>query len=210
MKRLAAEAYSFIPYLYIWGLQWMADSLLQYFRVLDPNGAIRMALLGAAAVLSLFCAVRGLGRRGNKEHPRSDSIGGVFPDSGSASGSIGTASDVGAGSKGSPSTSATWAIPLLAAAALLVIVVLLSRLEIVPLFTAELFRSFALSCFYLYAGMKLGREIVYLGLWLLSLSVIITVWYLGYAPIILGFSAGASLLACAVILRIWRRAGLRI
>jgi hypothetical protein len=190
----------------------MADSLLQYFRVLDPNGTFRMVLLWAAAVLSIIYAIRGLGRRGKKAHPRSDSIGDIISDSGSGSGSIGTASgDVGAGSEGSPSASAPgWAIPVLAAAALLFIVVLLSRLEIVPLFTAELSRSFALACFYLYAGMKLGREIVYLGLWLLSLSIIITVWYLGYAPIILGFSAGASLLACAVILRIWRRASLRI
>lgn len=211
MKRLAAEAYSFIPYLYIWGLQWMANSLLQYFRVLDPNGAIRMVLLSAAAVLSIFFAVRGLGRRGKKAHPSSASIGGD-PGSSSGSGSIGTASgEVSADSEGSHPTSAPgWAIPVLAAAALLLIVVLLSRLEIVPLFAAELSRSFALACFYLYVGMKLGREIVYLGLWLLSLSIIITVWYLGYAPIILGFSAGASLLACAVILRIWRRAGLRM
>jgi hypothetical protein len=189
----------------------MANSLLQYFRVLDPNGTIGMVLLWAAAVLSIFYAVRGLGSRGKKAHPRSGSIDGA-PGSGSDSATIGTASgEVDADSEGSHSASAPgWAIPVLAAAALLVIVVLLSRLGVVPLFTAELSRSFALACFYLYVGMKLGREIVYLGLWLLSLSIIITVWYLGYAPIILGFSAGASLLACAVILRIWGRAGLRM
>lgn len=94
---------------------------------------------------------------------------------------------------------------MLSAAALLIVVILLVRIELVPLFAAELFRSFALACFYLFLGSKLGREIGYLGLWLLSLSVLIAVWYLGYAPIILGFSAGASLLACAIMIRLWSR-----
>ncbi|TMV45134.1 hypothetical protein FE783_30215 [Paenibacillus mesophilus] len=193
MKRLAADAYSTIPYLYIWGFQWIADSLLQYGWMLDPNGTIRSLLLWAAVGLSVAYWIRG--RSGIKEAAQASSRANA------ASGNGGTRSD-----PGSASGTGRW-IPAIAAAGLLLVVVLLARLELVPLFTAELFRSIVLSCVYVIAGMKLGREIVYLGLWLLALTVIIAVWYLGYAPIILGFSGGASLLACAVMFRIWAKAG---
>ncbi|MDF2715472.1 MAG: hypothetical protein K0R28_2397 [Paenibacillus sp.] len=175
MKRLAAEAYSTIPYLYIWGFQWIADSLLQYGWMLDPQGTIRTILLWTAAGLSVVYWIRGRSRHRDAALARAGSN--------TVSGDGDTRSDPGSDSGGG------WWIPAIAAAGLLLVVVLLARLELVPLFTAELSRSFVLACLYVYAGIKLGREIVYLGLWLSALT------------------GGASLLACAVMFRLWGKAG---
>lgn len=167
--------------------------MLQYGWMLDPHGTIRTLLLWAAAGLSVVYWIRGRKRRREAAHAHSSAD--------AASGNDGTRSDPSAAPEGG------WWIPAIAAAGLLLVVVLLARLELVPLFTAELFRSIVLSCVYVLAGMKLGREVVFLGVWLLALTVIIAVWYLGYAPIVLGISGGASLLACAFMFRVWGKAG---
>lgn len=175
MKRYAAEVYGASPYLFIWGIQWMIDSLLQYGWILDPNGSFRNVLVWTAVVLSIVYVFRGFGK---SMHP-----------------------PVRLGAR-------LW-IPALAAAVLLLVALQVSRLEMIPLFSAELLRSLALACFYMLIGAFLGRELVYLGLWLLALCVVIAVWYVGYAPIILGFSGGASMIACVLIFRFWHSAALK-
>ncbi|MEF3306740.1 hypothetical protein [Paenibacillus sp. GYB003] len=170
MKRNKAEAYWTVPYLTIWGTQWMADSLLQYIWMADPHGAVRKTLLGVAAALTVLLVVR-------------DRVG---------------------RSAASSRQVAAVGIPALAAAALLLVVALSARLGTTALFVPELLRCFLLAAFYVWIGVRLGRELVYLGLWLAALGIVIWSFYLGYAPIILGFSGGASLLACALIFRFWR------
>src|SRR4051812_4053177 len=49
-------------------------------------------------------------------------------------------------------------LAVLAAGALLLAVVLIVKLGVIPLFSAELMRSFVLACFYIVIGARLGRE----------------------------------------------------
>lgn len=174
--------YSYTPYLYIWGVQWMGSSFLQYLWQLDPNGTIRNVLLGAAVVLNAVFLWRGAGK-----------------ESHAASGDASSPAVV-------PASAAAWLLPAAIAAVLLVAALLLVRLEIISPLVAELLRAIVLAVFYIGIGALMGRELVYLGVWLLALTAVIGVWYLGYAPIVLGFSAGASLLACALIFRFWSKA----
>lgn len=169
MKRKPARADWMIPYLYIWGLQWMLDSLLRYFWMVDPHGAIRTTLLWMAAAGSVVCLLT----RARRRTDRSESTGML-----------------------------SWMLAIAAVGCLLLVVALLVRFDVMPLVFPELLRSLALACFYGYVGSRLGRDFVYLGVWLFVLGIVIAGWYAGYAPIVLGFSEGASLLACAVMLRL--------
>jgi hypothetical protein len=184
--------YSYTPYLYIWGAQWMGSSFLQYLWPLDPDGTIRTVLLGAAVVLSALFLLRGAG----KNSPAA-----------SAKASVETSAETPASAPVSaPSPAAGWRSPAAIAAVLLAAVLLLARMELVSPLVAELLRAVVLAVLYIGIGASLGRELVYLGVWLLVLTAVLGVWYLGYVPIVLGFSAGASLLACALIFRFWSKA----
>lgn len=167
------------PHFAIWGSQWMLYALLHYAHTLDPYGWLRAALPWAALIASAIClALAGTRRR---RHPASP-----------------------------PKAVKTPALrrftTFVVAVAILAAFVLLARADIVPLFAGELLRSLALVLMYFYMGFRLGRRFGYLGLWLLALVLVISIWYLGYAPIVLGFSAGSSLLACSVMLRKYARA----
>jgi hypothetical protein len=63
-----------------------------------------------------------------------------------------------------------------------------------PLFT-PLLRSFILAIGYAQLGAWLGRPLVYMSLWLFTLTVVVALWYLGFASMILGFFGGLSMLA---------------
>jgi hypothetical protein len=70
------------------------------------------------------------------------------------------------------------------------------------LFFADVFRAVFLALFYvLIGGLLRNKPLLWLGLWLFALCVVMAVFYLGYAPAVLGFFGGASLLVCAAILR---------
>jgi len=149
----------------------MADSVLQYAWMWDPDHKIRTVLLGIAAAASAVLLLRGF--RGGQ-----------------------------AGTERRLALDAMW--PLLAAAALVLAAVLLVRLGVVHQLFADTYRSFVLAGFYIVLGRFWGRELIWLGLWLLAISVIMTAKYLGYAPIVLGFFGGASLIACGVMFRLRR------
>lgn len=173
MKQAKAETYWTIPYLTIWGIQWMADSLLQYIWMIDPSGAFRKVLLIAAAAVSAVYLIRDARSYAVKERHWNVKTG----------------------------------VPAVAAAIVLLVIVQLVRLGLIPPLYTELLRSLLLAGFYLYVGVSLNRELVHLAVWLGALTAVIGTWYLGYAPIILGFSGGASLLACATIFTFWGKPG---
>jgi hypothetical protein len=62
-------------------------------------------------------------------------------------------------------------------------------------------RSLALAALYFILGIYVQRRLLYLGAWLLALSVLIFWAYLGFAPVVLGFFGGLSLIACGRMLR---------
>jgi hypothetical protein len=170
----------------------MGSSFLQYLWPLDPHGTIRTVLLGAAVVLSALFLWRGAG----KNSPAAPAEASVEP----------SAETPALDSVTAPSPAAGWRSPAAIAAVLLAAVLLLVRMEIISPLVAELLRAVVLAVLYIGIGASLGRELVYLGVWLLVLTAVVGVWYLGYVPIVLGFSAGASLLACALIFRFWSKA----
>ena len=71
-----------------------------------------------------------------------------------------------------------------------------------PMFV-PLFRAVALAICYVQLGAWLGKALVWLGLWLFSLTAVVAVGYLGYSMVVLEGLGGASLLVCGRILQIW-------
>jgi hypothetical protein len=66
---------------------------------------------------------------------------------------------------------------------------------------AAVLRAIALSLLYTVFGAVSERRLLYLGLWLFALTAYISLAYIGFAPVVLSFFGGASLIACGWILR---------
>jgi hypothetical protein len=62
-------------------------------------------------------------------------------------------------------------------------------------------RALLLAFFYVLIGALIGKELIWLGCWLFGLVVIVSVWYLGYAPFVFEGMGGLSLLAGGWILQ---------
>ncbi|WP_058302761.1 hypothetical protein [Gorillibacterium timonense] len=72
---------------------------------------------------------------------------------------------------------------------------------IIPgIYLAEFYRTTALAAFYLMLGEPASSKAGKLGLWLILLMAATLVFYLGFAPFLLGVLGGCSLIACAVII----------
>jgi hypothetical protein len=82
---------------------------------------------------------------------------------------------------------------------------LIEYLHAVDPFFIDLSRALLLSFFFACMGLMLGLELMLLGVWLFLVSLVTFVWYLGFAPMVLDFMGGFSLLACGRILSIWTR-----
>lgn len=72
-------------------------------------------------------------------------------------------------------------------------------------FFLDLFRALTLAAFYLLLGAFFGKRFLWLGLWLIALTVLLVYRYLGFAPIVLEGYGGLSLIACACMLQAWFR-----
>lgn len=58
---------------------------------------------------------------------------------------------------------------------------------------------------YVQLGVLLGRSLVYVGLWLLALSIVVSIFYLGFAPIATELMGGFSLIGAGLLLQAWSR-----
>jgi hypothetical protein len=58
-----------------------------------------------------------------------------------------------------------------------------------------------LAFIYVLTGALLGKELMWLGCWLFGLVVVVSIWYLGYAPFVFEGMGGLSLLAGGWILQ---------
>jgi hypothetical protein len=67
----------------------------------------------------------------------------------------------------------------------------------------EMLRALLLAFCYVQLGVFIGRQLVYLGLWLFALCGVTGMWYLGFAPILLGLFGGLSLIACGLMIKRW-------
>jgi hypothetical protein len=66
-------------------------------------------------------------------------------------------------------------------------------------------RAQLLAFFYVLLGTFLGKQLVWLGLWLFALTAIVSLWYLGYVPLVLEAMGGLSLMVCGWVLLSWSR-----
>jgi hypothetical protein len=73
-----------------------------------------------------------------------------------------------------------------------------------PLF-APIFRACVVAIVFVQFGVRLGRPLIFLGLWLFALTAVMGVWYLGYSGVVLEGMGGISLLICGYMLRSWSR-----
>jgi hypothetical protein len=62
-----------------------------------------------------------------------------------------------------------------------------------------------LAFFYVLMGTFLGIELIWLGYWLFALTAIVSIWYLGFSPLVFESMGGLSLIACGWILQGWSR-----
>jgi hypothetical protein len=69
----------------------------------------------------------------------------------------------------------------------------------------HLFLVVALILIFLQMGIHSGSELIWLGLWLFVLTLILSIWYLGYTGVILEFFGGLSMLAAAIIIYLWNK-----
>lgn len=74
---------------------------------------------------------------------------------------------------------------------------LLEWIGAVDPFFISIFRSIILSVLLVAAGMAGQRQLVSLGLWLFALTAVISIWFLGFSPMILGAAGGLCLVISA-------------
>lgn len=68
-----------------------------------------------------------------------------------------------------------------------------------------LLRGVVLAAGYMAAGLKLGKPLLLLGIWMLVLTGTTGFWYLGYASMALGGFGGLSLMTAAWMISLWNR-----
>jgi hypothetical protein len=66
-------------------------------------------------------------------------------------------------------------------------------------------RVLLLAFFYVLLGTFLGKQLVWLGLWLFTLTVVVSLLYLGYIPLVFEAMGGISLIVCGWLLLSWCR-----
>jgi hypothetical protein len=66
-------------------------------------------------------------------------------------------------------------------------------------------RAQLLAFFYVLLGTFLGKQLVWLGLWLFALTAVVSLWYLGFVPLVFEALGGISLLVCGWVLLSWSR-----
>jgi hypothetical protein len=67
------------------------------------------------------------------------------------------------------------------------------------------FVALVLAVGYAVASRRLGKPLLLLALWLLSLAAVIAVFYPGFAGVVLDFLSGLSLIVAGSIIRLWNR-----
>lgn len=156
-----------IPYLYIWGIQWIVSAILEYGWFLEPRNWLQTLSTGIAILLSLVVFVR-QSIKGRSQAFSKQPIAAMWLPLFVMIGSIYLLHEVGA---------------------------------IDPHFL-HLFRALILAFYLVHFGVLWAKPFVYLGLWLFALTTVLSIWYLGYAPMVVSFFGGISLLSAALLLQL--------
>lgn len=193
-KAWIGQANALIPLLFIWGAEWIFSALVDvaiYWRDLDW---LKQAAFITAVVASLI-QIWSL-----RKEFRADSAEGARERSAGSGGHAGAGSSAGEHSGwGHP------ALLVLPGAMLIAAVALLEAIGAVSPLFAPVLRAFILAIGFVQVGLVLGKPLVYLGLWLFTLSALMGVWYLGYSGVVLEGMGGISLILSGYMLRVWGR-----
>jgi hypothetical protein len=80
---------------------------------------------------------------------------------------------------------------------------ILRYVQAVDPYFIPLLKSFVLAIVYAQLGIRLGKPLVYMSLWLFALTVVVAVWYLGFASLLLGGFGGLTMISLAWLIRSW-------
>ncbi|MCD1258723.1 hypothetical protein B5M42_007730 [Paenibacillus athensensis] len=162
--------------LYLWGAQWVLAAASEALPAGRTAGLIKLLSLLAAAAGSAALLWRAWQRLG----------------------------------EGDGKTASAWTGRSLALiwpwVVLPMLVLMLQNTGVLSLLYSPLLGACGLAAAYIVFGRLLGSQLVWLGLWLLALTAIVGIWYLGYAGAVLEGMSGFSLLACGWLLRVWGKA----
>lgn len=155
---------------YIWGLQWIASGILGLFNETNLIKTLTLVTILLAIIASLLTI-------GFK---RTQIL--TFP----------------AISKQSWKTY-LMAFPFIIFIGSIILVWFLSESD--HLLKLHVFRAILLAFFYVMSGALLNKkELIWLGYWLFGFAAIVSIWYLGYSPIVFDGMGVISLLACGWII----------
>ncbi|MEX2461143.1 MAG: hypothetical protein WD469_07550 [Paenibacillaceae bacterium] len=157
-------------FFYIWGLQWVASGILDFFSEASTLKTIQLITLLLAVISSLL--ILSLNRSRIKlSHPLDKQ---------------------------------DW----LSYSMLFPLFILIGSLSLLWFIAASdtflilhVLRVLLLAFFYVLIGAFWCSELIWLGCWLFALIVIVSVWYLGYAPFVFEGMGGLSLLAGGWVLQ---------
>jgi hypothetical protein len=155
---------------YIWGMQWIASGILDFFNETSILITIKLILLLLAALVSLLVILL----------LRSQIS--VLPQL-----------------KKQDWQTYKMLIPLFILIGSLALLWFLGASD--TQLILQVLRALLLAFFYVLIGALIGKELIWLGCWLFGLVVIVSVWYLGFAPFVLEGMGGLSLLAGGWILQ---------
>jgi hypothetical protein len=170
----------YIVFLIIWGSQGMLSSCIDFFGQWEAVDRLQQLTLWLAAAATLWALWR------------------VYRPAAAAETGDRNGNGNGTGNEWSYQGGSWLLLSLMSAATVLV---LLYVRPSGPLFI-PLLKSFILAAGYSQLGIWIGRPLVWLGLWLFALTFVVTLFYLGYAPMVLGGFGGLSMLGLARILYI--------
>lgn len=175
MRAHIGELRSWLLLFYIWAAQWMAGGFIKWYGEWKLPGWFQSGTALAAALLSFFILLTtGLRAEPSGTESPSPRLGRI---------------------------ASIWVtVPFALAVGSLM---LLEYVRAVDPFFMDLFRCLLLAFFFSCLGVLLGLELLMLGIWLFGVSMVTCVWYLGFAPMVLQFMGGLSLLACGLILKRW-------
>jgi hypothetical protein len=155
---------------YIWGIQWIANGILDVFNETSMLKTIKLITLLLAALASLLIILL----------LRSQDI--TLPQF-----------------KRQAWLTYKMLFPLLILIGSLVLLWYIAESDSLLIF--HVLRALLLAFFYVILGALLGKELIWLGCWLFGLVVIVSIWYLGYAPFVFEGMGGLSLLTSGWIIQ---------
>jgi hypothetical protein len=163
---------------FIWGAEWMAAAIIEALGVWITVQWPEQLITLIAVLLSFWLVVRNTRRieLSDSSHNKGDTI----KSTGNSSNGI--------------YTNIAWLLPLLTVTVIAIIVIAAHQLGFLSFSGWHLLRGFTLAALFVFIGSgKFSKRFLVLGIWLALLTFVVSVWYMGYASVVIGFFGGMGL-----------------